>query len=291
MREVLVWLLAMRGRLALVVAGMSVIGLAVPVASGLCAFCCLAKTPRQATETAVLGAALFGALQWIGGGPIWTVTATLFLLLMLVVALATTIRRFNSLNLALQLISVLALLSVLVWALVLPGVPTALQAYVDSYVLLLEQAQMPVDHDALEVLLAFAPVFLVGSAYLALLISVVLGRYWQSLMSAPGGFGEEFRGFRLGLIAGVPATFGLVAGLILRWPSLINLALLCGLIFCVQGLAVAHAMAKTWNIGKAPLVVMYVMLVPVGQIVVPLIATVGLVDNWFDLRKRIEPKK
>lgn len=290
MKDVLVWLLAMRWRLALVVAGLAVWQWTMPLANGLLVFQSLLRSPRQALLTAALSGGLVGFLLWLGGNPV-EIAAGLLLSWALVIGIASVVAKYNSLNLALQTISVLAIAAVLIWAMVIPDPQTHYRVWVDElFTPMLQQAQLPLEPARMDLLASLVPGFVVWAMHLSLVISLVLGRYWQSLLTGPGRFGEEFRQFRLGLMAGVPATLGLVAGALLNWPGSRNLLLVCGWVLLLQGLAVAHMLAKIWKTGKAPLAVMYVSLVFLPQAVGPLVLTVGLVDNWIDLRGRLRPR-
>jgi uncharacterized protein YybS (DUF2232 family) len=56
--------------------------------------------------------------------------------------------------------------------------------------------------------------------------------------------------------------------------------------FGIQGLAIVHAIVNLRQKGKAWLVTMYVLLVLMLPQMVMMLATLGVLDQWFDFRKR-----
>ncbi|MDX6751858.1 DUF2232 domain-containing protein [Geminicoccaceae bacterium 1502E] len=62
--------------------------------------------------------------------------------------------------------------------------------------------------------------------------------------------------------------------------------LLCGLPFLFQGLAVIHALVRRRASGRAPLVMVYLLLVLFSWPLLPGVALLGLVESWAGLRRR-----
>ena len=58
------------------------------------------------------------------------------------------------------------------------------------------------------------------------------------------------------------------------------------LAFVLQGLAVAHALVHGRGWSRRPLVAMYAVLFLVFSVAAPLLAMVGILDNWLDFRGR-----
>ncbi|WP_290651003.1 hypothetical protein [Aquisalimonas sp.] len=113
--------------------------------------------------------------------------------------------------------------------------------------------------------------------------SLLLGRWWQAVLYNPGGFREEFHGLRLDWRIAVGALLVLLAATF-TGPGLINdLSLLIAGVFTLQALAAAHAVrvAKGWH---------WAIMVPVYALMpflFKLYALLGIVDTWFDLRRRV----
>jgi uncharacterized protein YybS (DUF2232 family) len=131
------------------------------------------------------------------------------------------------------------------------------------------------------------PGIMVVSILATLVISLTLGRYWHGLLTGQQNVAAEFRQYRLGRVAGLIGTAGLLAGFMLDGPGASNLLVVAGAVFFVQGLAVAHAMVKASGLGKTPLLVLYLAMILAAQLAIPLVLAAGLVDNWLDLRGKL----
>lgn len=123
---------------------------------------------------------------------------------------------------------------------------------------------------------------------LQLLAGVFIGRWWQALLYNPGGFGSDFRSFRL------HPAFG-VAGLVLltlisfgKGPGLVaDLLFVLVPLWLLQGLAVIHQVHAARKAAAGWLVALYlsmVLLMPHAEL---LVACMGLVDIWADIRARL----
>ncbi len=126
-----------------------------------------------------------------------------------------------------------------------------------------------------------------GAAYSAnMVVSLLLARWWQAILYNPGGFGEEFRQLRLGRIAATVAVAAVGAAWLLQSTLLANAAIVVVSLFLFQGLAVAHGLVKGRNLGRGWLIGLYVLLfMPFGNFG-QLIAFVGILDAWVDMRRR-----
>jgi hypothetical protein len=99
---------------------------------------------------------------------------------------------------------------------------------------------------------------------LGLALSLLIARWWQSEVTRPGAFGEEYRNLRLGSAAAVVATLLVVPA----WFSsggfaelTTNLLYVAVVLFMFQGLALGHAAVKQFGNNQAWLVMMYVVMV------------------------------
>jgi hypothetical protein len=124
-----------------------------------------------------------------------------------------------------------------------------------------------------------------ATVFAQLVVAGILGYWWASLAGLPAQVGQQFRALRLGRILGVPATLVMAASLFVEASLVQNLFPLVLFGFCFQGLAVTHAWAhaKRWN--PALLLVMYLLLVsPLTVVIVLALGSMGLTDNWINLR-------
>ncbi|MGM0554237.1 MAG: DUF2232 domain-containing protein [Pseudomonadota bacterium] len=130
---------------------------------------------------------------------------------------------------------------------------------------------------------------LAGTVLLSVALSLIIGRYWQALLFNPGAFGEEFRALQLGRGASV-ATLGLMAlGHFAGTPLAVELAFVLGVLFFLQGIALLHALTHRRGMNSFWLVGMYVLLVLALPQMFLLLATIGVVDAWADIRNRLGP--
>lgn len=132
---------------------------------------------------------------------------------------------------------------------------------------------------------------LAAGIFLQLICSLLMARWWQSLLYNPGGFRAEFHGFRLHRLFGV---VGLPALIILLLPSsqvpalLSYLGVLLLAILFFQGLAVVHGVLAKAGSGIIWLVGLYLLLMLLPPQAVMVLASVGLLDIWIDFRSRYE---
>lgn len=132
-------------------------------------------------------------------------------------------------------------------------------------------------------------VFVLGLAAYVLvissLLSLVLGRWWQALLYNPGGFQGEFHALRLAPMAAVVCVgamvYCLVKGLDYTvWSSVFGMPLL------VAAVALVHHLVTLKNKSMHWLVVFYLALLLIRPLSM-LLAIVGLLDAWLNLRRRV----
>ncbi len=118
--------------------------------------------------------------------------------------------------------------------------------------------------------------------------SLLLARWWQSLLVRPGAFREEFCALRLGTLAGL-LTLGMMvlARFVPDWPGELaaQLAMVMLVPYLLIGLAVIHSLVKQAGRGTGWLVAVYVALALLPQAGLVL-AGGGLLDTWIDFRRR-----
>ena len=104
----------------------------------------------------------------------------------------------------------------------------------------------------------------IAVSVLGVLLSVLLGRWWQALLYNPGGFGKEFRALRLDRRVAF-GTLGVLLMVPLAGDALgslgIELMALAVVLYLLQGLAVIHAMVTGRGASLLWLVVLYIALI------------------------------
>jgi len=120
------------------------------------------------------------------------------------------------------------------------------------------------------------------------LSGLFIGRWWQALLYNPGGFGADFRTFRLHPVFGVAGVVLLTLVAFDKAPGLVpNLVIVLVPLWMLQGLAVIHQLHADYRLSAGWLVALYlsmVFLMPHAEL---LVACMGLVDIWTDIRARL----
>jgi len=126
-----------------------------------------------------------------------------------------------------------------------------------------------------------------GQAY-AMIVCLVLARWWQSLLYNPGGFRQEFHNLRLspalswGLIGLTVLLFAVGDPTYARWIPLLTVPMIVSAIGLVHWIVAKKKLSGNW------LVVFYILLLGLIQVIYPVMASLALIDSWIDVRKRIE---
>lgn len=132
----------------------------------------------------------------------------------------------------------------------------------------------------------------VAALVFGVLVSLLLARGWQAALYNPGGFGAEFRALQLGrrfavAAAAVAALAALPApGATVAADAVFTLLL----VYLLQGLALVHALVharvESPQARRGWLGGMYVVVLLAAPQIVPLLALMGWVDAWVDVRSR-----
>jgi hypothetical protein len=153
----------------------------------------------------------------------------------------------------------------------------------------LEQAELPAEN--LDQTLAKVVQLMSGAVIASMLVShtlsLLLARWWQSLLYKPGGFREEFLGLRLGRVAAALSLLLFAGALLSQSPAMTALAIVALVMFLFQGLAIVHNLsARTanpmlWLIGA------YVLLMLALPQMTAALSAMGVLDNFVDIRSRL----
>jgi uncharacterized protein YybS (DUF2232 family) len=128
-----------------------------------------------------------------------------------------------------------------------------------------------------------------ASLVIGVLASLLLARWWQSVLVHPGAFRDEFYELRLGHMNGL-ITLGVM--LIARFTDGTasefgaQLAMILLVPYLLVGLAIIHAILQRKGLGGGWLIAVYVLLAIVPQATL-LLAAGGLLDTWIDFRRRL----
>jgi hypothetical protein len=145
------------------------------------------------------------------------------------------------------------------------------------------------DEQLLQEVSALMTGVVIASLVIGVLASLLLARWWQSVLVHPGAFREEFYGLRLGVTNGL-ITLGIMLlarfmqGAVSDFGA--QLAMIMLVPYLLAGLAVIHCLLYRAGRGRGWLIGIYVLLAFVPQATL-LLAAGGLVDTWVDFRRRL----
>ncbi len=291
---------AMQGRWQAGVAAalLSAIAMMLPplnyLASGVIALTTLRMGPGEGAKVVTATLVVFMLLAWLLLGQLW-VAGLILLTSWLPVFLATLALGYTrSLATALLASSGLGIVTVLLLHLLVPDLTGWWRGMIEPFMASLSEQpgwQLGQDETAqmTDNLAAMMTGLIAAGVSFNAVIGLLIGRAWQSQLFEPGAFGSEFRELQLGRPAAIVTA--VLMGLTLT-PLSDSLTLLADCLpvmlvaFGIQGLAIVHAIVKLREKSKAWLVTMYVLLVLMLPQMVMILATLGVLDQWFNFRKR-----
>ncbi len=159
-----------------------------------------------------------------------------------------------------------------------------------------EQQDILVSQSQLQEGLAFWSAYMTGivvaGTITSIMMSLLLGRWWQGLLFNPGGFNQEFTSIRL-LPRDAYAFIVLIVLALLFSGQLAelmwNLDVQLVLLFLIVGVSVVHVIIKNRGTSQFLLFGFYVAVFFVPHLMLPLIL-IGLSDVWMNWRERFAIK-
>lgn len=287
-----------RWRAAMTTAILSVAAMLLPplnyLASGVIALTTLRMGPREGakvvTATVIVFALLAGLLLnqvWVAGLLLLTSWLPVFLITL---ALGYT----RSLSVSILAGAGLGLITVLLFHAFIPDLTAWWEQLITPFMTTLAAqpgwAQNATETAALTTTLASMMTgFIAAGVSFNAVIGLMIGRSWQASLYTPGAFGEEFRQLRLGMTPAIVTA--VIMGVSLTslsdvLPLLADFLPVMIVVFALQGLAVVHALMFHKKKRKFWLVTMYILLVIMLPQMAMILATAGVLDQWFNFRKR-----
>ena len=282
---------------ALVAAALAMFGLIFPpaawVSSAAIALVTLVHGYRQGMlvmAIAIIGSAVFASL--IFGVPHVAIVFALLAWLPVWIA-ATTLKQTVSMAASLQLITAMSLFGVVVIHVIFPDFSEIWREQFDFIV-----AQIASQSDEMQLIelqqieervLALLPGLFASSILFTTMLSLFLARWWQAVFYNPGGFSKEYQSVNLGNKMGL-FTVGLsIAAVLMQTDVTYSLLFVISSLYLVQGSAIMHAVFASKQLNAVWLYLVYILMLFVPHIVV-LLAFIGLVDTWIDIRRRFVAK-
>lgn len=256
----------------------------------------LRQGARAGLVVVAMATALAGLLFWLLFDALAPLLGLLGLLLPLWI-LALVLRHTLSLAATLKVSLLMATLALLGCALYVGDLTVWGRALLEEAMTpFLEQAQLDNEQVGMKQVLAYldqlAPIalgLLVASSLMTVLLSLLLGRWWQAILFNPGGFRQEFQELRLGQPLALVASLAFAAVWLLKLPVLTNLVLLIIVIYAFQGIALLHGIVNKARLNRFWLVGFYALIFFIPLYVLLLLCLVGFIDAWLDFRARLKP--
>lgn len=266
------------------------VGLLAPLAvpsAGVVVLAGLRHGAREALLVLVLATVLL-MLAWraLGGGATLALGLSMGLWLP-ALGVGELLRRSGSLSLCLQTAVIgVSLLAIVMFA---AGDPIGeMQTLLDTMRAELQRAfQKDLSAELLTNLARGFTAAAFGGTLVTIATSVLLGRWWQTLLGS-GGFAAEFRQLHMSRVLALAFTLVLIAYLLTHMVALESLLCILGVGFVFQGLAVLHAVAASQGLNVGWLIALYVALFATALYAGIVIGLVGWLDAWVDVRSRMQ---
>ena len=290
MKAFVSWALARRYRLIVLAAALAPI---IPVAAtALISLETVRRGSLQGSYSAALSILGVLLLALVSGAGVQFAGALGAATLVAGVGVGCLVRWSRSMALAFQAIVLLCFFGVLGSGVLWPDPSVVFDPLIENFVETLSSSGAT--EEQINVIRGWQPMLLgvlFATLFLQLSGALLLAFYWLAFTDGGWSFGEQFRSLRLGRVLGWPAT--LVVGLgmalnVLLVQNLVPLALVC---FLFQGLSVLHTWSKSRQWHPAVLGVLYLsMITPLTGVVMLLLSSVGLLDNWINMRALMRPR-
>ncbi|MGH8494619.1 MAG: hypothetical protein ACREVN_00610 [Gammaproteobacteria bacterium] len=286
------WLTGRRHRAALVAAVLAFLPLTYVLSGATVALVTLHGGAREGLVVSAGAALAAGVWVLVLGGNVVNALGYLAILFLPALGLAVVLRRTQSLSLCLQL-AVLGAAALLIGMFAWPGDPIAFwETVVGQWDAMLRQAGVEIP-GFVERVAPYMPGSFAGSMLLLVLMSVFIGRWLHAAKTEGLEFGPEFRRLRLGYVIAAAAALTGAGALIAGSLLLNNLAIVLLGACLLQGLSIAHAVRATMRLSPGWLVLLYVLLglpTPLLPAATAALIGLGLVDNWIDVRGKVNAK-
>jgi hypothetical protein len=287
MKQFAEWVIGRDYRAGLVAAALALIPLLGILGSGVLALATLKRGPAAGWGAAAVATVVMLVASWVGGAaPVSALIAALVLWAP-AVGLAALLRRTGSLSMCAQVATV--------GGLVLAGFLTATldQGNAGWSGRLLQELRPLMDEsgageELLTVMLGILPGALAASLMIAALLGLFVGMSLHASLAGSGAFAAAFRGLRLGRILAGVALLLLVLVIASGQLAFASLLTVVSAGLALQGLGAVHDVAarRQWPVGVIGVV--YLVLIFMMGVAAPVLAAIGLADNWIDFRGRGE---
>jgi len=121
-----------------------------------------------------------------------------------------------------------------------------------------------------------------------LFICILLGRSWLAKLGKAAPLATDFNGLRFDHVTALTTIVLLGVAIMSDAPSVHNALIVVGMAYVLPGLAVMHGSVARAGLSNTWLMGLYMLLIFAGQVLVPVLSVLGLIDTWIDLRARVK---
>ncbi len=239
--------------------------------------------------------AVIGSMSSLEGGLVQAYVIGMMLLSVPVLIAAIILRMTRSLGQTLTAIALMVALLVLLVNALLGDTAAWWRAVLDSVMApMLNEAQLSAE-EADQMLSGMARMMtgLVAAVLLySTMINLSLARWFQAMLYNPGGFQQEFHSLFIEKRVAIVAALIGAAGMVFAAQGGItqDLMILVVALFSIHGLALVHGVVGISGMGRGWLIALYVGLLIVPPHIAMMLAMVGYIDSWADIRGRLRKK-
>jgi hypothetical protein len=198
-------------------------------------------------------------------------------------AMAVLLRQTLSWELVLVASVVLAAIGTVLFEFAAAGVLDRFVTFYIDYLAQIDSSLVIAPQEAKVLLLGF---FAMGQAF-AMIVLLIIGRWCQSALYNEGGFKSEFHQLRLSPAVSAVIVLSLVLcyafnDVLGRWLPLLTVPLIFASLGLVHWTMADRKLSNNWVTG------FYASLVFLFQLVYPMLASIALMDSWFNIRNKIQ---
>ena len=264
------------------------------LSSGAIALVALRKGPKEAGSVLLGSAVAMGILAQVTIGAFQVAAVYALLLWFPVLLLATALRASRNLALVIEAAVILGGLAVVAVYTFMANPAESWFAHMDTTLApLLKTGPLVVKAESVmenvELISRYMTGIVVSGSVATLVLSLFLGRWWQSILYYPGGFREEYLELRmrkgigyLCLLVVAVAFFATSVVEELAW----NLSALFAVLYLIVGTAIMHTVLSKTKASRFWLAGFYLVLLFIPQIAIPVVLF-GFTDSWLDWRGKL----
>ena len=205
--------------------------------------------------------------------------------------LALVLRNTVSWPITLDVAALFGIVAVIIVYLVFGNPPQVWEHLLTQLVTAMERQNVDQDFTGFRAQIPVAAQWITGVLAAALvtglIASMMLARWWQSLLQNPGGFIQEFRALRQSRSTSLLALLILALGSVdLGMISAVSadIVVILLVVYSVFGLGLVHALVAASGLGSRWLIIVYVLAIVALPYVVKALAALGFADSWINFR-------